>query len=304
MRKEQRKSMIRVRGGFSDKMNLEVVTNVIQTKDFDYRTRTIISNRIRSILCKIFESELRYKLFYDGDNPSDSFSRKIISDVFLQPINAQSGMLYDWRGVYDKGIYDVFMNASYNEVLDMIWFICKWLSDNMQGLGNSVYKVVNEIFQQECVGYRFVNGEIIPITDDTEIKEIESAANVKFEGCRAHIKKAIGFLSNRDNPDYKNSIKESISAVEAVCQIITKNDKASLGQALKLLEDSGVKLHHALKNSFSALYGYTSDEGGIRHAEGLFESNVTFEEAKYMLVSCSAFINYLIAEYGNIKNNR
>ena len=29
--------------------------------------------------------------------------------------------------------------------------------------------------------------------------------------------------------------------------------------------------------------------------------NVTFEEAKYMLVSCCAFVNYLIAEYGKIK---
>ena len=41
-----------------------------------------------------------------------------------------------------------------------------------------------------------------------------------------------------------------------------------------------------------------ADQGGIRHAEGMFESNVTFEEAKFMLVSCSAFINYMIAEYG------
>ena len=50
------------------------------------------------------------------------------------------------------------------------------------------------------------------------------------------------------------------------------------------------------------LYGYASDKGGIRHAEGLFESDVTFEEAKFMLVSCSAFINYLIAEFGKEHN--
>ena len=60
-------------------------------------------------------------------------------------------------------------------------------------------------------------------------------------------------------------------------------------------------IHPAMENAFTSLYGYTSDEGGIRHAEGLFESNVTFEEAKYMLVSCCAFVNYLIAEYGKIK---
>jgi len=42
-----------------------------------------------------------------------------------------------------------------------------------------------------------------------------------------------------------------------------------------------------------AIYGYTSDEGGIRHAM-LEEKIIDFEDAKFMLVSCSAFINYLI----------
>ena len=69
---------------------------------------------------------------------------------------------------------------------------------------------------------------------------------------------------------------------------------------MKKLEEHGVKIHEAMKKSFSSLYGYTSDEGGIRHCEGMFESNVTFEEAKFMVVSCSAFVNYLIAEYGKI----
>ena len=115
------------------------------------------------------------------------------------------------------------------------------------------------------------------------------------------MKKAVVILADRDNKDYKNCIKESICAVESMCQIITKNDKATLGQALKSLKDSGLKIHPALEAAFSKLYGYTSDEGGIRHCEGMFESDVSFEEAKFMLVSCSAFVNYLIAESG--KNN-
>ena len=41
------------------------------------------------------------------------------------------------------------------------------------------------------------------------------------------------------------------------------------------------------------MYGYTSDKDGIRHDFGN-DSNVDFEETKYMLVSCSAFMNYLI----------
>jgi len=45
-----------------------------------------------------------------------------------------------------------------------------------------------------------------------------------------------------------------------------------------------------------ALYGYTSDSGGIRHALSDEDVTPTFEDAKFMLVSCSAFINYLKAK--------
>ena len=79
------------------------------------------------------------------------------------------------------------------------------------------------------------------------------------------------------------------------------DDKATLGEALKQMEKQK-RIHPALREAFSKLYGYTTDQGGIRHAEGLFESNVTFEEAKFMLVICSTFINYIIAEQGKGSN--
>ena len=43
------------------------------------------------------------------------------------------------------------------------------------------------------------------------------------------------------------------------------------------------------------MWTYTSDEHGIRHAL-LEESDLTFEDAKFMLVSCCAFVNYLKAK--------
>lgn len=63
---------------------------------------------------------------------------------------------------------------------------------------------------------------------------------------------------------------------------------------LKKIEDSGVVIHKALKSAFNILYGYTSDANGIRHAGDIGGPSSTFDEAKFMLVSCSAFINYLI----------
>ena len=70
--------------------------------------------------------------------------------------------------------------------------------------------------------------------------------------------------------------------------------KTTLGDMLKHLEDNGIEIHEALKKAYRSLYGYTSDANGIRHAGNLGGPSATFEEAKYMLVSCCAFINYLI----------
>ena len=68
-------------------------------------------------------------------------------------------------------------------------------------------------------------------------------------------------------------------------------------ELLKQLEQK-VPLHPSLKDAFNKLYGYTSDEGGIRHALTEGGREATFDEAKYssgsvMLVTCSAFINYV-----------
>ena len=52
-----------------------------------------------------------------------------------------------------------------------------------------------------------------------------------------------------------------------------------------------------MKEAFIKLYHYTSGADGIRHAIGLLEEpNLSFEDAKFMLVSCSTFINYLISK--------
>ena len=74
--------------------------------------------------------------------------------------------------------------------------------------------------------------------------------------------------------------------------VIDDNPKGTLGRTLNKI-DSKIKIHKDLKDAFKNLYGYTSDAEGIRHS--LMENpNLDFEDAKFMLVSCSAFINYLI----------
>lgn len=95
-----------------------------------------------------------------------------------------------------------------------------------------------------------MDGKIVAITDKCEIEEIEQACNVPYSGCKAHIEKAVGFLADREHKDYKNCIKESISAVESICQIIVGDDNATLGGALKKLKDNGINIHAAMESAF------------------------------------------------------
>ena len=299
---KRQSGMVRVLGGFSESNGITTHISVLQVTDFSDASRMQISNELSFLLNSVLDEGMG--VFYDSSNAydlPDRFSRAVLKNVFCERISSHFDEHYNWRYVYEK-IHTVLMQATYNEVLDVIQYTCCWLNTHMNKDGDVVFKYINHVFERERIGYRFANGYIVPITDKQELDSIEDAGRNPIDGCRKQIQKAVLFLSDRLNPDYKNCIKESISAVESMCQVIVGNEKATLGDALKKLEDAGVQIHPALKQAFQKLYGYTSDQGGIRHAEGMFESNVTFEEAKFMLVSCSAFINYLIAEYSKRGN--
>jgi hypothetical protein len=140
-----------------------------------------------------------------------------------------------------------------------------------------------------------IDGLITPITNEEERKAIEAAMQTPLVGVRTQLHNSLALLSDHEDPKYGDSIKNSISAVESMCRHIVNDDKATLGQALKQLKNAGIRIHHSLELAFGQLYGYTSDESGIRHA--LIGEDCTYlEDATYMLVTCSAFINYLVVK--------
>ena len=296
-KKERKSGLVRVRGGFSDTSGIAPRSKTIQLDEFDDDTRTRISNKLYELLAVVFDHTEDYYYSYRFEDASNSFCKDLINDVFCQRNALRRGCSYDWHKVFES-INEVIEQATFNEVLDIVEYTCRWLNSSIEQHKGFMFPVFNKLFEQEYVGYRFVNGRIVAISDTTEIGAIEEAGRNPVEGCRTQLQKALDFLADRENKDYKNSIKESISAVESICQVIVNNEKATLGEALKQLESKGLSIHPSLKQAFLKLYGYTSDQGGIRHAEGMLESDVTFEEAKFMLVSCSAFINYLISEMG------
>ena len=187
-----------------------------------------------------------------------------------------------------------FLQSDWNRKYDLIEFIVEldeeYTKFNLQ-------EQFNNVFKRECGGYKLINGIVTPIIEDSEISEIEEALLNKdsWEPVSKQLSQALSHLSNRENPDYRNSIKESISAVESACKIITGNKEATLGQALKELGKTH-DLHQVLKTGFDKLYGFTNGQDGIRHGMLTDRKDITFEDAKFMLVACSAFVNYLKAK--------
>lgn len=72
-----------------------------------------------------------------------------------------------------------------------------------------------------------------------------------------------------------------------------------MGKALGKIEKNH-KIHGSLKAACEKLYTYTNNEGGIRHSFFEGDGKVTMYEAQYMLVSCSAMVNYLLG-LNNVK---
>jgi hypothetical protein len=212
----------------------------------------------------------------------DAFSKVLWFQFFKKPIDARP----TYAAQLLNNIREYFFGCEWYEVYDFLEFVLRLENDEQ------LITALNNILERELAGYRFVSRAFVPVTDAEEIESIEQALDSgPFAGVAAHLKSAIEHLGRKQDPDYRNSIKESISAVESLAKELTGNSRASLGDALAILESKG-KLHPALKRSLSSLYGYTSNENGIRHAM-LEEPSLSAADAKFILVACSAFINYL-----------
>lgn len=129
MERNKRKSMIKVRGGFSDKTGINPCNTQMQITEFDKRTRTFISNKLYDFLQITFNNECETRNIKYGpsdQNLSNIFCKNLMQNVFADSNHLPLGYHYDWERFYSR-IEAVLMDAPYNEVLDLLGYICNWL---------------------------------------------------------------------------------------------------------------------------------------------------------------------------------
>lgn len=90
-------------------------------------------------------------------------------------------------------------------------------------------------------------------------------------------------------------MRESIHAVESVANVLSGKEKATLRDGLRALK-AKMEIHPAFEKGINMLYGYASDEKGIRHALLEDEAKADLQDALFMLGACASFVSYLIGK--------
>ena len=181
---------------------------------------------------------------------------------------------------------------SFNQVFDFIEYVMRH-----ESCPDTFTDKMAQAFRASNLAYTIDTGKqptILPAAAPAEGEAlVESLHVIEISGLEAsavHLRNAVSHINDQK---WADSIRESIHAVESTARSLAPESANSLGPALQSI-DKHQRLHPALKGAFEKLYGYTSDEQGIRHPliDGT-EANVGRDEAIFMLGACASFASFL-----------
>jgi hypothetical protein len=275
---------------FSQRVGLTPVGKLAQRESIDDELRA----GLWSLLSLCYWGRVRNQFggpLQRGTKTLSSTLSELIIRLWLHYFKKPTDEIENYWESFMQKLRSYYFNAQWFEVYDFVEFIAQNGPIDTRG---SFIDMCNELLERENSAYRFVEGQIAEITSKAEIEAVEMAIEAAgpYAGVSSHLTSALALMSDRTSPDYRNSIKESICAVESLAEQIAKKPSATLGVVLNELERTHA-LHPALKSAFSSLYGYTSNAQGIRHGL-LDEPTLSKADARFMLVCCSAFVNYVV----------
>ncbi|WP_318376212.1 AbiJ-NTD4 domain-containing protein [Enterobacter sp.] len=279
---------------FSQRMGITPIKKAIQIESMDDELRYGLWNVLQ--ICFWDQSSYEITLQFNG------IAKEIWFSLFKLPVDSCPDFyIRDLYGRINKSCAystcrEYFLNkeTKWWEVYDFVEFIFNQFQLSESSKKEAV-DFLNRMLERENAAYRYVGSQLVAISDANEITTIENALEQNGNAVTSHFQSALSLLADRKSPDYRNSIKESISAVESLCGSLAGNNIKKFSDALTELEKIS-SFHPALKRAFLQLYGYTSDSGGIRHALTEESEHPSYADAKFMLVTCSAFCNFLRAK--------
>lgn len=280
---------------FSQRYGYAPLPKPMQLEELSADLRREIWNETRSLLLPIRVEDADDEVTY-----AEWFFERVLGKLLQKPedeidasFNNVMDMLKDW-----------ILKRPFNEVLDLIEIIA-----NDSKYGATFADHIRELFERYVAAYYLDMSrhpyQFIPRSNqaqgDATRKAMETISAGGMAGAETHLRQAAEHINARR---FADSVRDSIHAVESVARQIDPKSK-TLGPALNALEKAGLINHSALKEAFSKLYGYTSDEQGIRHA--LIEKDspdVGLDEAMFMFGACASFATYLVNKHQKADQQR
>lgn len=252
--------------------------------------RTEMTAKLRSRLWNTIYSEI----CPSGNLSFNNIDEPWVSILRAEFINRRGRLAHTFQtnlALVVKDLSPIFEKGSYDEIYDLLQHLIR-----DHECPDIFVRKLEFVLSTEKAAYRLVfKDTLMPVSSEKELEAIRNAfiasSQKSFGGAHTHLRNSAEALSAGR---FADSVRDSIHSVEAVARIL--EPEAELSKALSRLEKS-VHIHKAMKLGFEKLYGYSSDEGGIRHAlleDG--DAKVDEADAIFMIGACASFVSYLISK--------
>lgn len=273
---------------FSQRNGYEPLPRAMELEELSSELRLALNNKFYEVL-----QEGKLDRFYKRE--IQNWIVRILGKFAQKP----GGRVSTRFAEHVKFFESTFLDADFNRVLDLCEIMMDECNEHIEPIFHISESIV-ELFEVHQAAYLLDTSQrpyqFMPCASPEQANAIQEAIKTLrdggMDGAVTHLREAAEHIDIRQ---YADSVKDSILAVESVARKIDPRANSTLATALNSLEKAGILTHPALKAGFEKLYGYTSDEGGIRHAIVFGDSaEVGQDEALYMFGACASFAAYLV----------
>ena len=273
---------------FAQAEGLEDLPKQLNLKELDKKARALIwASVFRSYMRSTNSSHMITYMI----EPWNTMLQDYWVECLEQDLDKWSSEVSTWS---DK-LSAIFKHPNYAVVLDKLQFFLRH-----PNCPKGLHMGIEQALLKGHTAYRLLFPNYIPtitpVGTEAEAHAVsQTFADLSSYGSNSaarHLKEAVEFLNN-DKPS--KAVSESIHAVECIVRKLVDDDSATLGQALLKLKKHDIHIHRGLEDGLKKLYGYTSDEKGVRHALAFGEESTVDEaDALFMFGACASFVSYLL----------
>lgn len=152
---------------------------------------------------------------------------------------------------------------------------------------------VNQLFEEERVGWRLVHG-VVEVHGDEPLEDVLEAAHGDlessgFEVASQELREARTDLSRRPEPDLSGAVHHAMAALESVAREVTGETKKTLGDIIK--RHPGL-FPPPVDDAAAKLWGFASEQA--RH--GREDRTLAWAETMLVVGAAATLSSYLIAK--------